>query len=343
VKDVLSLESLSPEDNLLEQGASSVDMIRIANRVEQLNGGVRPRLDDIYDEPTSEGIAKLITSDDSGNAQAETNSTDSPKDTSGNHLGGMLSVPGANKNPILSKELRSREEVKEFKAANHGRRNDLDAIQGVMLNDMLPVVDGTRPRRRKTRRLYSQRLVTMDEISTLVGSLRADGSAERRFNFGSSGPTYSIASYVVIKADRVEGVPAGSYWYDPDGNRLVPVGGIGEFGPDAVWGDINKNMLRSAAFGIALVYRPAAIWPVYDRASDRYAILEAGFMSQLIEMQAEEMGMGVCQVGAMDSEQFTKAADLPEGDVVVNWIVGGVRLESGDDSGFGSTVVEEII
>ena len=343
VKDVLSLETLSPDENLLEQGASSVDMIRIANRVEQLNGGVRPRLDDIYDQPTCAGIAKLITSDDDSGDLADHGSSESDNSSSGNHLGGMLSVPGANKNPILSKELRTREEVKEFKSANHGRRNDLDDVDGIPLNDMVPLVDGTRPRRRKTRRLYSQRLVTMDEMSTLIGSLRADGSPERRFNFGSSGPTYSIAAYVVIKSDRVEGVPAGSYWYDPDGNRLVPVGGIGEFGPDAVWGDINKNMLRSAAFGIALVYRPAAVWPVYDRASDRYAILEAGFMSQLIEMQAEEMGMGVCQVGAMDSEQFVKAADLPEGDVVVNWIVGGVRLESGDDSGFGSSVVEEII
>ena len=66
-------------------------------------------------------------------------------------------------------------------------------------------------------------------------------------------------------------------------------------------------------------------------------------MSQLLEMQAEEMNFGVCQVGAMDSEQFTKAVSLPETDAVVNWVVGGVRLESGDDSGFGPTVSEEII
>ena len=343
VKEVLALETIAPDENLLEQGASSVDMIRIANRVEQLNGGVRPRLDDIYEEPTCAGIAALISADQDPGVPAASNVANPEEPATGEHVGGMLSVPGANKNPILSKELRTREEVQEFKSAHHGRRNDLDEVEGIHLNDMVPLVGGTRPRRRKTRRLYSQRAVTMDEMSTLIGSLRADGSPERRFNFGSSGPTYSIATYVVIKADRVAGIPAGSYWYDPDVNRLVPVGGIGEFGPEAVWGDINKNMLRSAAFGVALVYRPAAIWPVYDRASDRYAILEAGFMSQLLEMQAEEMGMGVCQVGAMDSEQFMKAADLPEGDVVVNWVVGGVRLESGDDSGFGSPVVEEII
>ena len=339
-REILGMEDIDSTTNLLDAGASSVDMIRIANKIEGLNGGVRPRLDDIYEHPNPTGIAGLLqpvdVAPDAKNA-VEEREIPQPSGRSG-----LLSVPGANHNPVLSKELRTREEVAEFKAARHGRRSDLDGLDGVSLRDMIPDVDGVRPRLRKTRRLYSQNLVTLDAISRLVGSLRADGSPERRFNFGSSGPTYSIASYLVVKHGRVEGVESGSYWYDPDEHRLIPVGGVGEFGPDAVWGEINKNMLTSAAFGIALVYRPAAIWPVYDRASDRYAILEAGFMSQLLEMQAEEHGMGLCQVGAMDSEQFIKAVNLPEGDTVINWLVGGMRLESGDDSGFGQAQKREV-
>ncbi len=339
-REVLGIGNIDSRTNLLEVGASSVDMIRIANKIEGLNGGVRPKLDEIYEAPDPTSIARLLRPID----HVATRDMDD-EGTSGNGPSmstGLLSVPGANQNPVLSKELRTRDEVAEFKAARHGRRSDLDGLDGIPLLDMIPTLDGVRPRLRRTRRLYSQNVVTLESISRLIGSLRADGSSERRFNFGSSGPTYSISSYLVVKHGRVEGIESGSYWYDPDEHRLIPVGGVGEFGPDAVWGDINKNMLTSAAFGIALVYRPAAIWPVYDRASDRYAILEAGFMSQLLEMQAEEFGMGLCQVGAMDSEQFIKAARLPEGDTVINWLVGGMRLESGDDSGFGTAPTREI-
>jgi amino acid adenylation domain-containing protein len=336
-RDILGMKDIEPSTNLLDAGASSVDMIRIANRIEGLNGGIRPRLDDIYEKPTPRDIAALLQSEpaeEQAPTVVETPGIAGPA--------GLLSVPGANNNPILSKELRTREEVAEFKAARHGRRSDLDGKDGISLLDTVEEIEGIRPRRRKTRRLYSQNSITLEAISELIGSLRADGSTERRFNFGSSGPTYSISTYLVAKQSRIENVDSGSYWYDPDEHKLIPAGGLGEFGPDAVWGEINKNMLTSAAFGIALVYRPAAIWPVYDRASDRYAILEAGFMSQLLEMQAEEQGMGICQVGAMDSEQFIKAVDLPEGDTVINWLVGGIRLESGDDSGFKKNPTREV-
>ena len=339
-REILGMEDIDSETNLLDAGASSVDMIRIANKIEGLNGGMRPKLDDIYENPNPADIAALLQPVGEVAQPGDTVPETANAQPSGRS--GLLSVPGANHNPVLSKELRTREEVAEFKAARHGRRSDLDGLDGIPLKDMIPDVDGVRPRLRKTRRLYSQNMVTLDAISRLIGSLRADGSPERRFNFGSSGPTYSIASYLVVKHGRVENVDAGSYWYDPDEHKLIPAGDVGEFGPDAVWGEINKNMLTSAAFGIALVYRPAAIWPVYDRASDRYAILEAGFMSQLLEMQAEEQGMGLCQVGAMDSEQFIKAVQLPEGDTVINWLVGGVRLESGDDSGFGKAQKKEV-
>jgi amino acid adenylation domain-containing protein len=339
-REILGTKDIESDTNLLDVGASSVDMIRIANKVEALNGGIRPKLDDIYEDPTPLGITALLQV-----KQFDEKVKDSAQGIDASKISGpsgLLSVPGANKNPILSKELRTREEVAEFKAAGHGRRSDLEGKGGVSLLNTVEAIDGVRPRRRKTRRLYSQNTITLEGISELIGALRADGSAERRFNFGSSGPTYSISTYLVTKPDRIENIDSGSYWYDPDGHQLIPVGGLGEFGPDAVWGDVNKNMLMSAAFGIALVYRPAAIWPVYERASDRYAILEAGFMSQLLEMQAEEQGMGLCQVGAMDSEQFIKAVDLPVGDTVINWLVGGIRLEAGDDSGFGGNQTREI-
>jgi amino acid adenylation domain-containing protein len=320
--EILDISEVRAEDSLLDLGASSVDMIRIANRLEMLTGGIRPRLDDIYDTPTPIGIAALVAP--MTNPEVET-STVQPITSS---QSAVLGVPGANKNPILSTALRNREEVLAFKLKNHGRRNDLDDVEGFNLPDLHPTPDGKRTRTRMTRRLYSQAQLTTRTLAELFHVLRADGSEERRFNYGSSGPTYPISTYFLAKQGRVEGMPEGTYWFDPDANRMVMVGGIGEFGPEAVWGETNKRMLDSAAFGIALVSRHSAIVPVYDRASDRYAILETGFMSQVIEEQAERLDMGVCQVGALDSELFHTDANLQADDIVLNWIVGGMRLES---------------
>ena len=334
--EILDIGEVRPEDSLLDLGASSVDMIRIANRLEILTGGIRPRLDDIYDAPSPKGIATLIAPMTTPDPVAEPSSIQ-PVTT---NQSAVLGVPGANKNPILSTALRNREEVLAFKLKNHGRRNDLDNVDGHHLPDLHPTTDGIRTRTRMTRRLYSQARVSTNTLAELFHVLRADGTEERRFNYGSSGPTYPISAYFLAKKDRIEGLEQGTYWFDPDGNRLVRVGDIGEFGPEAVWGDTNKKMLDSAAFGIALVSRHSAIVPVYDRASDRYAILETGFMSQLIEEQAERIDLGVCQVGAMDSEKFHTAANLQADDIVLNWIVGGMRLHSDDGD---TEFIEEIL
>ena len=57
VASVLSLEDLDPDVNLLNLGATSVDMIRIANLLDK-KLSFRPKMDELYRRPTVMGLAK---------------------------------------------------------------------------------------------------------------------------------------------------------------------------------------------------------------------------------------------------------------------------------------------
>jgi len=59
VAGILGREQVEPQANWLDLGASSVDMVRIANVVE-LETGFRPRIDHLYAEPTLEALITYL-------------------------------------------------------------------------------------------------------------------------------------------------------------------------------------------------------------------------------------------------------------------------------------------
>ena len=56
VVGVLGLKDLDPEVSLLEYGATSIDVIRIVNRLDETLG-YRPRIGDLYRDLTIKGLA----------------------------------------------------------------------------------------------------------------------------------------------------------------------------------------------------------------------------------------------------------------------------------------------
>ena len=59
VSDVLNTDGIDPTANLLQLGATSIEMIRIANALDQ-HLGFRPRMDEFYREPSINGLAALL-------------------------------------------------------------------------------------------------------------------------------------------------------------------------------------------------------------------------------------------------------------------------------------------
>ena len=63
VVGVLGLKDIDPQVSLLEYGATSIDMIRIVNRLDETLG-YRPRIGDFYRNPTIIGLGSRLSTAD---------------------------------------------------------------------------------------------------------------------------------------------------------------------------------------------------------------------------------------------------------------------------------------
>jgi hypothetical protein len=67
----------------------------------------------------------------------------------------------------------------------------------------------------------------------------------------------------------------------------------------------------------------AAIEPMYAELSWRFAVLEAGAMSQLLEETAPEYAIGLCQIGLLDFDRVLPLLALDESCRPVHCLLGG--------------------
>ena len=119
---------------------------------------------------------------------------------------------------------------------------------------------------------------------------RIEGAPFPKLRYGSAGNLYPVQAYVWAEAGRVEGLPAGAWYYDPAGHGLVRVS-------EADGADISR-MAGEAGFAVFLVAHLAAIAPLYGRASWRFSVLEAGLMTQLLAEAAAGRGLALSPAAA---------------------------------------------
>jgi len=169
---------------------------------------------------------------------------------------------------------------------------------GMLLEDAL--------RMRRSVREYQDRAVSLAELAQICWA--AQGVVSRGYRTApSAGALYPIE--VLAAAGRVDGLAPGVYRYIPEQHTLRMVRE----------GDVSRQ-LASAAFGqecvrdaplvivIAAVYERLSV--KYGGRSERYAVLEAGHVSQNIYLQATSLGLGTVAVGAFNDAAVARAAGL---------------------------------
>jgi SagB-type dehydrogenase family enzyme len=177
--------------------------------------------------------------------------------------------------------------------------------------------------------------VPVTNFGRLLSSLRQlelDGGP--KYRYASAGGLYPVITYLTVKPNRVEGLSAGSYYYDgvehklirvadyvPDG-EVYNVGGLGFL--------INGPTFESSAFGIFLVIQFGSIVPVYRQAALKFAAIEAGGMAHMLDEYAATCDIGLCHVGEFDASNVAAALGLAESDFVFHHLLGGGREATGD-------------
>jgi amino acid adenylation domain-containing protein len=290
------------ESNLLELGATSVDLMRCVNRLET-EFGKRPSLRALFRDPT---VATLIRelegiSDDSSAG------TRGPLDTFPN----FASITDA-------------VERKRFKAEQRAlRRFDSATSYPLIPTDQGMIV-------RRSYRHFVTAPLPFERLSNLLSGLCR--SENDRYNFGSAGGLYPVQVYLHLKPERVRDLNGGIYYLHPAEHRLILINTSLEIPRNIHLPFVNMSAFEECAFSIFLVADLAAIAPIYPERAIHFVTLEAGAMVQLLEERAEVTGLGLCQIGALDFDSISHLFQLSRSHVFVHCLIGGMPDEGCGDS-----------
>ena len=309
VGEVLGGAQIDQQENLLQMGATSIEMIRIANAMDQ-QFGFRPRMDDFYREPTIAGLTHLL------DAQQPQSSATSTAPAGGD----PLATPDwvlADIDRILDPEERAafkdnRPGIRRFDAAT--TRVNLDHPGNTMADYI----------RHRSYREFSTSPIPIADLTAALSKLRSrDIDGKPKYLYASAGGLYPVQAYLYIKESRCADLDSGSYYFDPAANELVQL----EPGNDDIRNlydpIINRPIFDQAAFAIYLVVDLAAIGSMYPERALHYATLEAGHMTQLLEMSAPDYNIGLCQIGGLETEDFARLLQLESQHLLLHGLLGG--------------------
>ncbi len=213
-----------------------------------------------------------------------------------------------------------------FKLAHHNLRPD-DGRPAVALRqpELSPEqVEAFYVRRRSYRRFLREAL-SLDDLAGFLACLapvRMEGLPFPKHRYGSAGSLYPVQTYLHVKEGRVEGLAGGIYYYDPERHRLALLAAEG--GLDAsLWDPVNRSVFEESAFAVFLIARLAAIAPLYGERAHHFAALEAGLMTQLLEMSAPNYGIGLAQMGGLRFEAVRPRFALDETCELMHTLLGG--------------------
>jgi len=312
VARILEVGPVDAETNLLNLGATSVHMIRIANLLEsELN--FRPDIEEFYRIPTLSGLARSYEQHLLQSRMPRQGEGESIEPTPESVLASF---------PLIVDP----EEREAFKNKQPGLRQgngEKPCIELPMTNP-----DDTLKKKyveRRSYRQFSSDPIPFARLSELLGCLRQirlDGRP--KYLYGSAGGLYPVQTYLYIKPGRVEELAAGIYYYHPVDHGLVLLSSNANFDRGAYDPIINGSIFDEAAFGVFLIAKLSAISPMYGERSMHYATIEAGLMTQLLEMSAPACGIGLCQIGNLDFKRIQYLFELDQSHVLVYSLLGGL-------------------
>jgi len=211
-----------------------------------------------------------------------------------------------------------------FKGARHGLRGaDPDSV----IVPFMKQEDEERLRRRflerRSERRYAEAPLLLDALGELLGRLRAvsiDGKL--KYGYGSAGSSYPVQTYLYVRPGRVDRLAPGTWHYHPLEHRLSSLRPEARIGSEVHFFE-NRSIFESSAFSIFFIGRMDAIAPLYGDKSRDFALIEAGLMTQILEMAALAAGVGLCQIGDLQFANVRDAFLLAPNDILLHSLIGG--------------------
>ncbi|WP_148043474.1 non-ribosomal peptide synthetase [Chryseobacterium sp. G0240] len=294
VREVFDLPELAEQDKFSELGVSSMDIIRLANQLET-HFLDRPTVGDMV---RFGSVAELIGYYQEKNIRFEelddVNTQSVPPQF-------LLYTPEQMKYLNGLTFIDKLDDRQSYKKSRIAQRKDLASGNRISLTttEMPDLYSGWR----KSYRSFIDQPVSFEAFKGYLNLCSAQAMDQHaRFNYASSGGIYPVQIYVTVFKDKVEHVKEGYYYFDPYSQELVLISSENVISPTQL--NFNHNWLDQGAFAVHLVADMEAVYPIYNKESLRFCMLEAGLITQLLEADGVHYNIGSCQLGGYDFEQI---------------------------------------
>ncbi|MEZ4860210.1 MAG: AMP-binding protein [Caldilineaceae bacterium] len=180
---------------------------------------------------------------------------------------------------------------------------------------------------RQSYRRFLEEVIPLEVFSDFLSCLqqmRLEDAPLPKYRYPSAGNLYPVQTYLYVKPGRIDGLAGGCYYYHPAYHQLVPLQSeqnqsMGDFQVGAA----NQTIFTQAAFTLFLVADLAAIAPIYGEIARDFALLETGYVSQLLMMQAPSYELGLCPLGVADQTSLQSAFALGTEHQLLHCLAGG--------------------
>ncbi len=174
---------------------------------------------------------------------------------------------------------------------------------------------------RQSIRRFLPAPVPLPAFAALLGTLQAmplESAMLPKYRYPSAGSVNAVQCYAIVEQDRITGLPAGSYFYDPDAHRLTALGDR-----PAPQGRLHAQAGMEAGFLLVLTGRIDVLRDFYGDLARDFCLLEAGFIGQLLMTEASTLDIGLCPLGGLPSSAFAAALGLAAEEPVLLGFAGG--------------------
>ena len=214
----------------------------------------------------------------------------------------------------------------DFKLKHHGLRSEVNQTSIQLVRPELDesLIESYYVQRRSYRKMLTTPIpfAQLSEFLSCLAQFQVGDSLFPKYRYGSAGSLYPVQTYLYIKPGRVEGIGAGTYYYHPAEHRLVLLTPDSQI-DQSIHSAVNRALFNESAFSIFLIGQLSAITPMYGELGRHYAAIEAGLMTQLLEMSAPACELGLCQIGSLAFDRISQFFDLEESHVLLHSLVGG--------------------
>ncbi len=171
---------------------------------------------------------------------------------------------------------------------------------------------------RRSSRNFMPLEIPMDSFKKLL----ALQSAAITGSPGMGSPTGRHVSLGFV-AGAIEGVAPGFYLLDPQARQYTLVS-PGQLTPLMASACLDQAWLKNAGVHFIFLLNPGHLDETYGPRGYRYAMIQAGFLGQMVYLGATALGLGSCGIGAIYDDEAQALLGLSSGSVLGYLVAAGV-------------------